>query len=278
MPATSRPPSSARRRPGLTAANRERQMRLLVQPTAADWERWSALITEENLEIEALEFSMPALLADQETAEREAARYRETGRVASVHGAFIDVNPASGDPQFRALSERRCRFSCALAKSLGAEWVTFHSSCFPFLRGGYLDRWAAVCADFYGALAEEYALTICIENSPDLDPGPMAALMRRCGPGVRVCLDFGHANYSRAPLRQWFDAVGDWLYCFHLSDNKGQFDDHLPLGQGTVDWALADRLWRELDRDTPMTFEVGGVEGVRTSLAFLQEGYFGMEK
>ena len=252
-------------------------MRLLVQPTAADWERWSALIAAEKLEIEALEFSMPALLADPEAAEREAVRYRETGRIASLHGAFIDVNPASGDPLFRALSERRCRESCALAKNLGVEWVTFHSSCFPFLRGGYLDHWAGVSAAFFSTLAEEYSITVCIENSPDVDPGPMRELMRRCGPGVRVCLDFGHANYSRAPLQKWFDSLGDWIYCFHLSDNMGQFDGHLPIGQGTVDWHLADRLWRELNRDTPMTFEVGGVEGVRTSLAFLRSGYFGME-
>ena len=39
---------------------------------------------------------------------------------ASVHGAFIDVNPASGDLRFRELSRKRCRESCEIAAALGA--------------------------------------------------------------------------------------------------------------------------------------------------------------
>ena len=121
-------------------------------------------------------------------------------------------------------------------------------------------------------------MRIFIENSPDLDPQPIEELMRRIPKGkVGVCLDFGHANYSRVPIRAWFDALGDRIGYLHLSDNGGFFDDHLPLGAGTINWEEADRLWRGLEGEIPMTLEVGPLSGVRQSIRYLKEHrYFGM--
>ena len=251
-----------------------------IQPQRAERERWERLAQREALVYEALEFSMPPMLDCAGDAFEECRNwYRNSGRTRALHGAFIDVNPASGDPAFRELSRRRCRESCALAVALGAEQVVFHSSAFPFLRGGYLENWADLCAAFYMELAEEYrGLTLCIENSQDLDPEPLEALMKRTGDGVRVCLDIGHAHYSGTPLEVWFDRLGGSFACLHLSDNRGRFDDHLPLGDGGIDWAMADRLYQDLGKELPMTLEVGGLQGVEKSLAFLRRnGYFGLE-
>jgi sugar phosphate isomerase/epimerase len=78
-------------------------------------------------------------------------------------------------------------------------------------------------------------------------------------------------------MEQWFEILGDRIGYLHLSDNGGLYDDHLPLGDGTVDWAAADALWKGLGRDTYLTFEVGPPEGVRRSIAYLKErGLFGM--
>ena len=247
-----------------------------VQPQYAQKAQWEALALREDLSYEALELSMPPLLGGDWEECRDW--YRASGRTRALHGAFIDVNPASGDPAFRELSRQRCRESCALAQALGAEYVVFHSSAFPFLRGAYLSRWAGVCAEFYGELAERYGLSVCVENSMDLDPEPLCALLKEASAAqVKVCLDIGHAHYARAPLEEWFDSLGEHIGYLHLSDNHGQFDDHLPLGAGSVNWALADRLWRQLGRRIPMTLEVGGITGAEQSLAYLkQHGYFGL--
>lgn len=252
---------------------------LQIQPLYKAGKDWADLAERESLVYEALELFTPPYNND-ETLYRPCFQwYQESGRAASVHGAFIDVNPASGDGAFRSLSRRRCRESCAAAAELGAKNVVFHSSCFPFLRGAYLDGWAGACADFYQELAETYPVRIFIENSPDLDPQPIRELMRRIPDRrVGVCLDFGHAHYSRVPLSGWFDALGDRIGYLHLSDNNGAYDDHLPLGAGTVDWGEADRLRRGLAGEIPMTLEVGPISGVAQSLAYLREhGYFGAE-
>lgn len=245
---------------------------LQIQPQYALFEQWAALSQEEGLFYEVLEFYSPPSISDVELHPTLEEWYRTSGRATSVHGAFIDVNPASGDPAFKELSRRRCRESCQLAKALGAEHVVLHGSCFPFLRGVYLDSWVAQCADFYTQLAEEYDLAIHIENSQDVDTTPLARLMQRIeDKRVSVCLDIGHANYSLAPIEQWFDDLGEYIRYLHLSDNLGHFDDHLPIGAGAIDWAKTDALWRKLQRPTPMTLEVGGIPGVKKSLAFLRE-------
>ena len=252
---------------------------LQIQPQFKACDAWTALAGREGLRYEALEPVSPPYVYGGAPYEDCCEWYRASGRVTSLHGAFIDVNPASGDPLFRALSRQRCEESCSLAERLGAKNVVFHSSCFPFLRGGYLDVWAGTCADFYLELVERHGLRIFIENSPDLDPQPIRELMRRISdPRVEVCLDIGHAHYSRVPVAKWFDALGDWIGYLHLSDNGGAFDDHLPLGEGNVDWEESNRLWLCLDRDVPMTLEVGGISGVEHSLRYLRDHrYFGMQ-
>lgn len=248
---------------------------LQVQPRFADCRSWELLVQEKNLFYEPLELSMGG-----HYSEDMLEWYRNSGRVRTIHGNFIDVNPASGDEDYRMLSQYKCHESCKLAKTLGADRVVFHSSIFPYLSGGYLENWVAVCADFYSMLSEEYHMTICVENSMDLDPEPLYRLMKKMNGGIEwvcVCLDMGHANYSRAGLDEWFDMLGEYIGHIHLSDNMGYFDDHLPLGQGTVDWPLVQKRWEQLNRKVPVTLEVGGIDGVKESLAFLERNkYFGL--
>ena len=245
---------------------------LQIQPQFHKGEKWMQLAESCQLRFECLELSTASFLDNEEHAEIAKLWYKNSEKVTSVHGCFMDVNPGSGDEKFRTLSMERCRESCQLAMALGAGFVVLHASAFPFLRGGYLSVWADRCAKFYTELAEEYDLMLCIENSFDLDPEPLRVLMEKMNhPKIRVCLDIGHANHSRAPLEQWFEELGEYIEYLHLSDNRGQFDDHLPMGEGNVDWKLADALYRKLGRNLPMTLEVGGLEGIRKSLQYMDE-------
>ncbi len=250
-----------------------------VQPRYDFREEWEVLADKENLKYEALDFSTQPALNESGLFEEYSKWYGSCNRTTSIHGFFIDVNPASGDPDFKKLSQDKCIKSCETAKIIGAKNVVFHSSCFPFLRGVYLDVWSKRCADFYQEIASKFDLNIFIENSPDIDPGPIAALMCRIeDKRVGVCLDVGHANYSSAPIRQWFEELGEWIGYLHLSDNNGTYDDHLPLGEGSVNWQETDELWRKLDRDTYITLEINGLVAAGRAVNFLKEnGYFGYE-
>jgi sugar phosphate isomerase/epimerase len=52
---------------------------------------------------------------------------------------------------------------------------------------------------------------------------------------VRVCLDSGHAALGRN-WHEFIDIADGRLAHVHASDNRGVFDDHLPPGDGTIDW------------------------------------------
>lgn len=251
---------------------------LQIQPVRTSREKWGQLAESEGLGYEVLELSAPPALNESGLFQNCLDWYKDSGRAFSLHGCFIDVNPASGDSRYRELSQEKCRESCRLAKEIGARNVVFHSSCFPFLRGPYLEGWAALSAEFYEELARDYDLLIYIENSSDIDPDPILSLMEIIRDDrIGVCLDIGHVNYSKASLTKWFDALGDRIGYLHLSDNKGVYDDHLALGDGTVDWFEADRLYRSLSREMPMTLEVGHLDNVRRSIEFLKDNrLFGM--
>lgn len=254
-------------------------MAIQLQPQSADLEQWVTLAREECTSFEVMDPSFLSGIGNFEKYGEIAQLYRKTGMAASVHGAFIDVNPASGDPDFRELSRQRCRESCEIALALGAENVVFHSSAFPFLRGAYLDNWAVSCASFYEELVAQYPVRIYIENAQDLDPTPLRCLMEQIhSDRIGVCLDIGHVHYSRVPVCQWFDQLGQWILYLHLSDNLGEFDDHLPLGKGSIDWAQVNRLWKSLDKDIPITLETGNLNSTKESIYFLRKHhYFGLE-
>ena len=254
-------------------------MSIQLQPQIADLDAWQILAQREDAAFEIMEPLLVTSYVDAGKQKKIIDQYRKTGRAKSVHGAFIDVNPASGDPDFRELSRKRCRESCEFASALGAGNLVFHSSAFPFLRGTYLDNWAAGCASFYEELSEFYPIRIYIENAQDLDPTPLRKLMEQIrSDKIGVCLDIGHIHYSRAPVSQWFKELGEWIGYLHLSDNMGEFDDHLPLRQGSIDWELVNRLWESLERDIPITLETGSLDSTRESLRFLRKHqYFGLE-
>ncbi|MBQ9510482.1 MAG: sugar phosphate isomerase/epimerase, partial [Clostridia bacterium] len=89
---------------------------------------------------------------------------------------------------------------------------------------------------------------------------------------VGVCLDIGHANYSRASIDEWVNALGENIRYAHLSDNEGLFDNHMSLGTGTVDVLRASELLSPLG-DIPMTLEVGGMENIKKSIDFIKENH-----
>lgn len=242
-----------------------------IQPKYDQLDDYVAFAKKHDMDFEVLELSM-----NREIDFTQVQALAKTGLVKSFHGVFIDINPVSNNPVIKAASRKQIQESCELAKILGAQNIVLHSSCFPFLRDSYMEIWAAQSAKYFDDLQRRTKLNIFIENSMDVDPDPLSALMDHCqNPKVNVCLDLGHANYSRVDLDHWFKALGERIGYLHLSDNAGFFDRHKTLGSGSVNWELADALFRKLNRDIPVTIEVNGLDQVKQSVDFLtQHGYF----
>ena len=97
---------------------------------------------------------------------------------------------------------------------------------------GILDRVAARCS--------EAGIQCVLENKlPHLMFGQSADLLwiLACLKGNRVgaCLDTGHANLA-GDLYPLVYKMAPHLRLLHVHDNKGHGDDHLPPGDGRIDW------------------------------------------
>ena len=79
-------------------------------------------------------------------------------------------------------------------------------------------------------------------------------------------LDTGHANLM-GDLDVIADLLGDRLMTLHLNDNHGLNDEHLPPGQGTVDWTSVRQLLQRVRYDGCLLNEVeGGTDPARVML------------
>ena len=209
--------------------------------------------------------------------------YENCGLVTALHGAFVDINPGSGDLDFRKLSEQKIDESCKNAVKYGAKHVIFHSASHPFIREeNYLTHCAEKSAEVYSCAAEKYGVFIHIENNYDVDAEPMLRMMDYVTSDmVGFCLYIGHAKYSNISISEWFEKLKDKLSYIHLSDNMGFFDDHLPLGSGVIDWKEVNKLYCGLNREIPITLETGNIDGVKASVKFMKENNlfgFGVDK
>jgi sugar phosphate isomerase/epimerase len=117
-----------------------------------------------------------------------------------------------------------------------------------------------------GSLSElaEYAtdseIIICVENMPPgVWPGSRMVdlyelLAEIDHPRLALALDTGHARLSGDPSGETI-AAGSRLLTTHVHDNDGRRDQHLPPGEGVIDWRAWSRSLDEIDYRGPILLE-----------------------
>lgn len=154
--------------------------------------------------------------ARREYALDEILQAAEAAAVLGVHYFVIHPGPENADIPSR--EERMVRI----------ENVT-----------SVLDRVAVRCAELGIRCALENKLPhLLFGNSGDL----LWILASLKGNRIGACLDTGHA-YLAGDLYQLVYKMAPYLQLLHVHDNKGHGDDHLPPGDGRIDWtALCKEL------------------------------------
>ena len=215
-------------------------------------------------------------------AERMAATLREAGiRSLTFHAPFHDVWPGAHDEEARRFAVRRISQAIALAPVFRPEGVVVHGGYFGWLFDFRPEEWLEPARRSFGELAEhaEKAGTrLFVENVFDEDPAHLLRLREAVGsPRLHFCLDPGHAAlFSRVPVHLWAEAFGEGTGLMHVHDNRGQRDDHLPVGEGTINYrgvllAAIDAgarpiLTVEPHRREHFTRSVSGLRGILSTI------------
>lgn len=231
-------------------------------------EEMKEVIQETGMGVESIEFSIAENLDNfSKTLLSYEKRLGKMGcEKLLLHGPFLDLNPVSYDLSIRNVTMRRYEEAYQAAKVLGAKKIVYHTCYVPDFY--LLIGWAERMAEFYKEFLynKDNSIEIVMENVLDRIPQPMAEVAEKTEhPAFGLCLDVGHANcYSKVPCKEWFQTEKKYLKHFHLHDNKGDRDSHLPLGTGTVCRDTVREILREKQVDT-CTIECSTQEAVLAS-------------
>lgn len=163
-----------------------------------------------------------------------------------LHAPTIDLNPASLNPGIRGETLKQLCETVELASKIGAEAITTHPGLIHRLEdrirsmGLYYSIETLKNANSY---AEDFGITFSVENMPNRyayfcnNPEEHTYFTRKCS--CQATLDLGHANTS-GELKEFIKMPR--IHYYHISDNNGEKDQHLTLGEGTLDLKLLDGI------------------------------------
>lgn len=106
-------------------------------------------------------------------------------------------------------------------------------------------------------MAASHGLTLVLENyKAPFDRVSVFKPLLTEVPGLALHLDFGHTNFGKDTHEVFCRELGEHIRHVHFSDNRGRFDDHLPLGVGTGNWQSAVNSLKGIGYDATITLEI----------------------
>ena len=160
----------------------------------------------------------------------------------SIHAPFNDINIASLNESVREMSVIELIKIMNMASELDIKTVTIHPGLYSMVVSGLEDRSIMAAKRSLRTLdrmAQECGVRLCVENMPGFRffLGQTAEQMSELleGTNLPICLDIGHAN-TTGQLNEIIDTLGNRIMNVHIHDNDGKQDQHLTIGEGTVDF------------------------------------------
>lgn len=194
-----------------------------------------------------------------------------TGRRPTVHAPFFDLSPGAMEPMVRQITLQRLTQALQAAGQLGAHLMVVHPGYdrwrYPNLAATWLEHAAATLAPLL-ELARQLDCRLALENIYEETPDTLTALVARlASPWFGHCFDIGHWRlFGRTAQELWLAQIAPHLLHLHLHDNGGQSDDHLPIGEGSIDFTPL-RPWLTGAGSVSITLEAHGPHELQRSLA-----------
>lgn len=194
----------------------------------------------------------------------------------TLHAPITDINLGSVNRRIREASIADVKDALEFAREIGASAVALHAS--PGILAMPGGKWSqeVQAPAIQGELARQEELMvravkeladlapdvlICLENlvyphelyrSPEELRGLIGKVNRS---NVRLTLDVGHAVVSGHNPLDFINQLYEHLYHVHLHDNHGFVDEHLPLGQGVIDYVGIIQSLKQRGYQGAVTFE-----------------------
>lgn len=211
----------------------------------------------------------------QKILKRHQKKLQNFKETISLHGAFQDIIIHSSDKKIKKVATDRIIQNLEIAKALDAKYVVFHASFNPLIRHErYEKNWVERNANFWSEVLDKYHPTILLENLWEQNPEIFRKLLDTVkSPRFKICFDTGHANiFSKVPFEEWINVLGEDIPYMHINDNKGDFDNELVPGDGTINWQEFSDTIGKHGFHPDIALEVGTIEKTKRSIEYFRKG------
>lgn len=196
----------------------------------------------------------------------------------SVHAPFSDLNPASINLPIWRETVNQLGITIDRAAELTDTVVIHPGYLSPVSRYDTTLAWQyhkQACREL-GRRGESVGVRACLENMPNLDdffcrePYELDGLVD--GTAMGVTFDVGHANTNNN-LNDFCKIILKNAYHMHIHDNHGSRDEHLPLGEGSINWdKIMPKIVKEYSGEI-IVVEGRNPEEGKKSLEFLKRWF-----
>ena len=196
----------------------------------------------------------------------------------SIHSPFMDVNIAALQEKSRLNSINQIKESIDLANKINAESVVVHPGLATFLANKYfLDKvynFANESIKELGDYGNDLGVMATIENMPTFEAMiyyNMEDLHETLTSyDMYMTLDIGHANHAGYPAEaMYFNSIKH----IHIHDNFGDEDDHLALGEGSIDLKCIVNTLEKNNYDGIYIIEVNDFDSIEKSYEYMKENF-----
>ena len=189
------------------------------------------------------DFQMIEILAEDPFWQKDKKEFKDCGLDVRIHAPTVDINIASLNSGIRNESVRQMIHCGRYAEEIGAKTITVH----PGIIGRnepHLRKWAMeIACQSVGEIIDETNVEISVENMPVREKflantvDELEEIQNQTG--CMLTIDTGHAN-TCGNLNEMLE-LKNISYC-HLNDNDGIKDQHISLGEGTLDLDLLKKI------------------------------------
>ncbi|GEM_PF-937414 len=221
-------------------------------------------------------FSSEALISLNDRQIKNINKLFDKGGIKrSIHAPFLDLNPAGNDNDVTQISLSRFKQCINACVKLKANRMVMHTHYQPIFYDAHKQKWLANAAKCWQPLAS-YAgakgVAIATENSIEQSSWPALSLLKRVK-GLKACFDVAHYNVF-SPLgweEELFKYPPRSVLEVHMSDNNGKSDEHLPLGEGNIDFKKFFNILRKRKMNPYITIEPHDDKGLVKGLRYIKK-------
>jgi sugar phosphate isomerase/epimerase len=196
---------------------------------------------------------------------------KKRGLKTTIHAPFMDLSPGGVDSKIKKATLERLDQTLEVGAIFAPRLIVFHPGYNKWFFDNNVDLWLENSLVTWSGLlgkAEHLNIPLAVENIFEEEPSSLYKLISKLNsPYFNFCFDTGHFHlFSDVTMEEWFISLGSYIKEVHLHDNNKYADDHLPLGDGEIDFPLFFKLLKKY-RVTPIyTIEPHKVEDLERSL------------